>query len=111
MSAECVFEQSGERFVCSMCGRSVTTKSGTAPRAVCRGPRGLGDMVADGLSAVGITKKRVQAVASAVGVKDCGCRGRQHKMNELGHKYLGLPAGRADAPESRQPDPETPLTP
>ena len=50
-------------------------------------------MVADGLSAVGITKERVQAVASAVGVKDCGCGGRQRKMNELGHKYLGLPAG------------------
>lgn len=93
MSAECVFEQSGERFVCSMCGRSVTTKSGTAPRAVCRGPRGLGDMVADGLSAVGITKQRVQAVASVVGVKDCGCGRRQKKLNELGHKYLGMPSG------------------
>ena len=93
MIVECVFEQSGTRFVCSACGRFVKTKNGAVPRAVCRGPRGLGDMVADGLSAVGITKERVQAVASAVGVKDCGCRGRQQKMNELGHKYLGLPAG------------------
>lgn len=54
---------------------------------------GLGDMVASGLAAVGITKERAQAVASAVGVKDCGCRKRQAIANELGHKYLGLPPG------------------
>lgn len=54
---------------------------------------GLGDMVAAGLSAIGITKERAQAVASAVGVKDCGCRQRQAKLNELGSKYLGLPTG------------------
>jgi hypothetical protein len=47
---------------------------------------GLGDMVASGLSAVGITKQRVQAVASAVGVKDCGCSQRQEALNELGRK-------------------------
>ena len=38
---------------------------------------GLGDMVASGLAAVGITKDRAQAVANAVGVSDCGCAGRQ----------------------------------
>jgi hypothetical protein len=53
---------------------------------------GLGDMVAAGLSAVGITKERVQAVASKVGVKDCGCRKRQAALNRLGTK-LGLPPG------------------
>lgn len=53
---------------------------------------GLGDMVAAGLSAVGITKDRVQAVAQAVGVKDCGCPGRQAALNRLGAK-LGLPPG------------------
>lgn len=53
-------------------------------------PRGLGDMVADGLSAVGITKERVQAVASKVGVKDCGCAQRRRLMNEAGAKYLGI---------------------
>jgi hypothetical protein len=53
---------------------------------------GLGDMVAAGLSAVGITKERAQAVASAVGVKDCGCRKRQAALNRLGEK-LGLPPG------------------
>lgn len=68
---------------------------GRVPRAACgkARPRGLGDMVADGLSAVGITKERVQAVSSAVGIEDCGCKGRQKKLNELGRKYLGLPAG------------------
>jgi len=48
---------------------------------------GLGDIVAAGLDAVGITKERVQAVASAVGVKDCGCKKRQEKLNELGRKF------------------------
>lgn len=43
-------------------------------------------MVASGLAAVGITKERVQAVASAVGVKDCGCKKRQEKLNELGRR-------------------------
>jgi hypothetical protein len=57
-----------------------------------RAKPGLGDMVAAGLSAVGITKERAQAVASAVGVKDCGCRKRQAALNRLGEK-LGLPPG------------------
>lgn len=48
--------------------------------------RGLGDMVASGLAAVGITKERAQAVASAVGVKDCGCKKRQQALNELGRR-------------------------
>lgn len=50
-----------------------------------RGP-GLGDYMAKGLAAVGITKERVQAVAQAAGVKDCGCSGRQQKANELGRR-------------------------
>ena len=58
----------------------------TAPPA--RRP-GLGDMVAAGLSAVGITKDRAQAVAQAVGLQDCGCEERQRRLNELGKK-LGI---------------------
>lgn len=50
---------------------------------------GLGDIVAAGLDAVGITKERVQAVASRVGIKDCGCKQRQQRLNELGKK-LGI---------------------
>jgi hypothetical protein len=41
---------------------------------------------------MGITKHRVQAVASAVGVKDCGCAKRQAALNRLGER-LGLPPG------------------
>jgi hypothetical protein len=55
---------------------------------------GLGDMVAAGLDAVGVTKDRVQAVASAVGIKDCGCKKRQQAMNDAGAKWLGLPPGK-----------------
>jgi len=51
---------------------------------------GLGDMIAAGLDAIGITKERVQAVASTVGIKDCGCGKRQRIANEIGAKYLGI---------------------
>lgn len=47
---------------------------------------GLGDMVAAGLSAVGITPERVSA---ALGVKDCGCKKRQAALNDLGRR-LGI---------------------
>jgi hypothetical protein len=47
--------------------------------------RGLGDMVADGLAAVGITKERV---SKAIG-RPCGCGKRQEKLNEIGRK-LGI---------------------
>lgn len=58
-----------------------------------RAKPGLGDRIADGLAAVGITKQRVQAVASRVGIKDCGCAKRQAAANRLGAR-LGLPPGR-----------------
>jgi hypothetical protein len=44
---------------------------------------GLGDIVAGGLSAVGITKERV---SRAIG-RPCGCAKRQEKLNELGRKF------------------------
>lgn len=77
----CIVSQDGDRLV-------VDETHSAYPRAKA----GLGDMVAAGLDAVGITKQRVQAVASAVGVKDCGCRKRQDALNRLGEK-LGLPPG------------------
>jgi hypothetical protein len=48
-------------------------------------PPGLGDMVAAGLSAIGITKERV---ATALGVP-CGCQKRQDALNALG-RSLGI---------------------
>jgi hypothetical protein len=47
---------------------------------------GLGDMVAAGLSAMGITPERV---SRALGVKDCGCKGRAEALNALGRR-LGI---------------------
>lgn len=41
---------------------------------------GLGDMVAAGLSAIGITKERVEAVVGG----PCGCEKRRELLNELG---------------------------
>jgi len=77
-------------WTCFICGAAVPDQS--APhrgRCVCEQPakRGLGDMVAAGLSAVGITKERVQAVANAVGIKDCGCAKRQAALTKLGRKF------------------------
>ena len=46
---------------------------------------GLGDMVAAGLAAIGITKERV---ATALGVP-CGCQKRQEALNALG-RSLGI---------------------
>lgn len=46
--------------------------------------RGLGDMVAAGLSAVGVTPERVSA---ALGVKDCGCKKRQQQLNAIGRRF------------------------
>jgi len=44
---------------------------------------GLGDMVAAGLSAVGITPERV---SKALG-RPCGCKERQAKLNGLGRRF------------------------
>jgi hypothetical protein len=78
----CIVSQDGNRI-------TVDETHAAYPRA--RRP-GLGDMVAAKLASVGITKKRAQAVASAVGVKDCGCAKRQAFLNRVGAK-LGLPPG------------------
>ncbi len=51
-------------------------------KAYPRAKPGLGDMVAAGLSAIGITKERV---SKAVG-GDCGCKKRQEALNALGRK-------------------------
>ena len=59
------------------------------PRPGCPGyaqpPMGLGDIVAAGLSAIGITKERVSRVLG----KPCGCEERQAALNAFG-KRLGF---------------------
>lgn len=46
----------------------------------------LGDMVADGLAAVGITPERVSKIMG----RDCGCKKRKQKLNELHDKAANL---------------------
>lgn len=45
-------------------------------------PKGLGDTIATVTRVTGI-KKVVHAVTRTVGIKDCGCKKRQEKLNEL----------------------------
>ena len=79
---------------CSRCGKSVPVASCLPPVSLCR--PGLGDYVANALSAVGITKERVEAVVGG----PCGCSERQAAMNAAGAKYLGLSPG-STAPENK----------
>lgn len=51
---------------------------------------GLGDRVAAGLAAVGITKERV---SRWTGKKDCGCKKRQELLNKLGQKVVDYVRG------------------
>jgi hypothetical protein len=44
--------------------------------------QGLGDIVAAGLSSVGITKERVSNLVGG----DCGCAKRQEQLNALGRR-------------------------
>jgi hypothetical protein len=60
----------------------VDTTHPAFPREQQKRP-GLGDMVAAGLSAVGLTKERVSA---ALG-RDCGCKGRQEALNAAGRRF------------------------
>lgn len=59
----------------------VITVDETHP-AYPRARPGLGDIVASGLSAIGITKERVSDLAGG----DCGCQKRQEALNRLGRK-------------------------
>ena len=78
----CIVSEDGDRI----------TVDETHP-AYPRAKPGLGDMVKAGLSAVGITEARV---SKTIG-KPCGCGKRAAKLNELGHRYLGLPPGQSPA--------------
>lgn len=79
----------GEDLRCAKCGRTAKVRH-LRRRCISFGPprsvKGLGDIVADGFAAFGITKERAQAVASVVGISDCGCEKRQELLNDLGRK-------------------------
>jgi hypothetical protein len=69
--------------VCGISSRRPDAKRNCIGRKSDDPPKpGLGDMVAAGLSAIGITKERVSAVVGG----DCGCHKRQEALNELGRK-------------------------
>ncbi len=59
-----------------------------------RAKAGLGDMVAAGLSAVGITKDRVSRAMGG----PCGCEARQAALNAAGAAWLGLSPGSTAPP-------------
>lgn len=94
MNCDFVFKvKDGSRVaVCVKCGRAVAVASGNVVALCKKGAAhsqnkipGLGDIVAAGLSAVGITKERVSRLVGG----DCGCAKRQEALNKLGHK-LGI---------------------
>lgn len=70
------------RARCGLCGFG-TACQGTVWHK-CQA-MGLGDLLAAGLAALGITEDRVSA---AIG-RPCGCGERREKLNELGRK-IGL---------------------
>ena len=76
-----------DTLCCRRCGSRV---SSSIVRRNCAGSIGLGDMVAAGLGAIGVTKERVSA---SLGVEDCGCGERQSALNALG-RTLGIGVSR-----------------
>jgi hypothetical protein len=85
--AECIISSNAD---------GTLTIDGTHP-AYPHARKGLGDRVADGLAAVGITKERV---SKAIG-RDCGCKKRQAALNKLGQQtaaaFKRLTGGAHDA--------------
>lgn len=81
------------QWTCKHCGRSCNiSETATVVRCACGkesppGKPGLGDMLAAGLEAVGITKERYQIAKEKLGLqRSCNCGRRQKKLNELGKK-------------------------
>jgi hypothetical protein len=95
----CFIRQGKFLVVCSRCGRSASCDESSTPTARCLA--GLGDYVAAGLSSIGITKERVEAVFGG----PCECSERQAAMNAAAAKWLGMSPGSTAPPEI---DPGTP---
>jgi len=78
-----------------VCGHPLRASSPRVPALLCShckirvsasgdtGIRGVGDIVEKGLASIGITKRRVQVLASLVGIEDCGCEERQAALNSM----------------------------
>lgn len=108
----CSFDVTESEFVCKRCGIRIPTSlfPKGRPLVECANPAkpqpsdppaagdGLGDIVANALDSIGITKDRVQAIANRVGIRDCGCKSRQAAMNSFGQKYLGIGKPKVEKP-------------
>jgi len=87
--SNCTFEKLPDgRWSCPVCGFQTKQVFDTAPRRNCT-KRGLGDVVADCLKAVGVTKRRVSRLFR----RRCGCGERQSTLNKLGAKVSQLFSG------------------
>lgn len=78
----------GDQCACPYCGaRAQKPAKGFVLHGCVKRPvkKGLGDMVAGGLSALGITEERVKKLVGG----DCGCSKRKEFLNQLG-KRIGL---------------------
>jgi hypothetical protein len=87
---------------CSLypCRRSQASDSAVLLRCGLPKSAGLGDIVAAGLSSVGITPERVSRLTG----KPCGCKRRQQALNQWGRRLgIGSTAGGKDA-RTRQAD-------
>jgi hypothetical protein len=83
MVSHCTFNLIDGCVTCCRCGFKIcNVKLPVYRKCGIQAGSGLGDMVAAGLSAIGITKDRVSALAGG----DCGCSKRQEQLNELGRK-------------------------
>lgn len=78
---------------CGRCGFKTACRNKVYHK--CKAPAGLGDLVAAGLSAIGITEERAQKVARAVGLSGCGCAGRKAALNSLSDRLLGRVEGKS----------------
>jgi hypothetical protein len=83
MVNDCCFTYDAGCGKCQRCGFLLCNAKPPIRRRCDVQPNpGLGDMVAAGLSAIGITKERVSAVVGG----DCGCAKRQEALNALGRR-------------------------
>lgn len=74
-----------EHLQCDVPASLTTDELAAHPRRLIQSPQpGLGDIVAAGLSAVGITPERV---SKALGVKDCGCKRRAEALNRISRRF------------------------
>jgi hypothetical protein len=78
----CVVEQDGDRWLID-----VDHPAYPRPRADDWKPVPIGDLVERGLTAIGITKARVERLTRTKGKPGgCGCGARQRWLNEVGFK-------------------------